>query len=275
MDERTRFRVPEERVHWKALAGIETAQLRQLPDAIIIGAQKAGTTSLNRYLGDHPDIGIAKSKEVHYFSMRFDNGMDWYQAHFPLRGKAATVVEDSPSYLFHPEAPRRMKQILPRVKLIALLRNPVDRAFSHYQMNVRKGNEPLSFEEAIAAESERVGDGGDGNDQEWRVASFVSYLRRGLYAEQLQRWLAVFARNQVLVLKSEEFFQHPEPGFERVLAFLGLQPWQLPRYENFRPGEYAALRPETRTRLRDFFAPHNQQLYALLGEDFGWEVEEH
>ena len=88
MDERLKFRAPEDRVHEKAVARIDTAQLRQLPDAIIIGAQKAGTTSLNQYLGDHPDIGIATSKEVHYFSMRFGNGMDWYRAHFPLRGES-------------------------------------------------------------------------------------------------------------------------------------------------------------------------------------------
>ena len=125
MDEgRTAIRIPKERKHPRAVDRIESAHLRALPNAIIIGAQKAGTTSLHRYLSGHPEVGVANAKEVHYFSVRFNNGMDWYRAHFPIEGEASIVMESSHSYLFHPFAPERVHAALPEVKLIALLRNP-------------------------------------------------------------------------------------------------------------------------------------------------------
>jgi Sulfotransferase domain len=249
-----------------------TAQLRQPPGFIIIGAQKGGTTSLYHYLTAHPDVGEALKKEVHYFDYHYGEGPDWYLAHFPLGGEAALTGEASPSYLFHPEAPRRARQMVPQVKLIALLRNPVDRAYSQHQMNVTVGIEWLTFEEAMAQEAERLQRAGhDVPNGSWRR---YSYVGRGLYAEQLQRWLTCFPCEQLLVLKSEDFFQRPEESYERALAFLGLRPWRLPHYQNHRPGAYDAMRPETRVRLSKYFAPHNQRLYELLGQDFGWDEPE-
>ncbi len=246
----------------------EDVHLRQPPDFIIIGAQKGGTTSLHRYLTHHPDVGGSIRKEVHFFSWLYDRGLDWYLAHFPQRGKFAMVGEASTSYLSDPDVPERVRRAVPDAKLIALLRNPVDRAFSQYQMNVRKGFEPLPFEEAIDREPERLRLAADRSTTQWR---YSSYLARGLYAEHLEWWLAAFPRGQLLVLRSEDFFARPEEGLAEALAFLGLPPWRPDAFEVYNPGAYGGMRPETRARLAAFFAPHNRRLGELLGRDFGWD----
>ncbi len=156
-----------------------------------------------------------------------------------------------------------------------LLRNPVDRAYAHYQMNVGWGFETLPFEEAITQEPERMCDSGDPSRDfshvNWRRFSYVS---RGVYVDQLQRWLGVFPREQVLVIKSEEFFEEPERIYDQTLKFLDLRPWHLTGYANYFPGAYAGMRPETRARLADHFAPYNRRLYGLLGRDLGWDADD-
>lgn len=248
---------------------IQTAHQRSLPDFIIIGAQKGGTTSLYRYLNQHPAVDVALHGEIHFFDRSFANGIDWYLAQFPLRDAAKIVGEKSPNYLYHPKVPRRLRAAIPNVKLIALLRNPIDRAYSQHQMNVKKGGEPLTFEEAIAREPDRLSRDSDLLSREWRLAS---YLTRGRYAEQLQHWWDVFPRDQLLIIKSEEFYATPEETYLRTLAFLNLPPWRLPQYRVHQYwGESEPMRPETRARLATYFAPHNRRLYDLLGRDLGWD----
>ena len=152
---RRRKKIKAPRIRNELLQRIEDADARQPPDFIIIGTQKGGTTLPHRCLSRHPDVGQSLMGEDHLFSWQYDQGSDWkrYLARFPC---VASVGVSSPSYLLHPRAPERVHGALPQVKLIALLRNPVDRADSHHQMNFRKGIEPLSFEDAIAAEPERL-----------------------------------------------------------------------------------------------------------------------
>jgi len=250
---------------------LETAHLRQPPTFMIIGTQKGGTTSLHHYLDKHHDVTMAFKKEVHFFDSFYFKGTDWYLAHFPLRDEAAQTGEASPTYLFHPETPRRVHDAFPQVKLIALLRNPVDRAYSHHQMEFRRGNDPLLFEEAIAQEPERLRDSNpDLAGGNWRR---FSYLSRGMYAEQLARWLELFPREQFLFIKSEEFFREPGRLFDQVLRFLELPSRSLPKYRSHNSHPYDPIRPETRARLARYYEPYNRQLYELLGRDFGWDEE--
>jgi hypothetical protein len=245
---------------------MEATQKRQPPDFVIIGAQKAGTTSLYRYLTGHPNVGGATKKEVHFFDRSYDKGMDWYLAHFPERGEFTVVGESSPSYLFHPDVPERLRRTLPHAKLIVLLRNPVDRAYSQYQMRLRRVGED-SFEEAIDEELTRLPSNGELPGPE---KGHHAYLPRGVYADQLRRWLAVFPREQFLVLHSEAFFARPDEGLLRTLAFLGLPHWSPAEFEVHNPGAYLEMNPATRRRLQEFYAPHNHRLYELLDWDFGW-----
>ena len=249
---------------------VETAHLRQLPDFIIIGTQRGGTTSLYRYLVEHPRIGSAYRKEVHFFDRYYDRGMDWYLAHFPMRGEFPVVGEASPYYLFHPSVPSRVKAAVPAARFIALLRNPIDRAYSQYHHKLKRGLESLSFGEALDREEERLSASDDPVGLPWRHHSYVA---RGVYVDQIRRWLDVFPSDQLLVIKSEDFYARPETILHQAQAFLGVTPWSPADFKAYHAAEYPEMDRDIRRRLTDHFAPHNRQLYDLLGRDFGWEHE--
>ncbi len=256
--------------------GKATSAIRPLPGFLILGAQKAGTTALYAYLRRHPHITGPSWKEVSFFDRHWTRGEAWYRGNFPnvLRARGDLVGEASPSYLFHPLAPRRVAELVPNAKLIALVRNPVDRAYSHYHHEVALGREPLSFEDALAAEDGRT------RGEEERLAAEPGYFSRawwnhtykarGRYAEQLERWLEVFPREQLLVLPSEELLGEPERAHARLLQFLGAEPHRLDSYPRVFEREYEAMGPETRVRLAAEFAEPNRRLYGLLGRDLGW-----
>jgi sulfotransferase family protein len=255
-----------------------TGPLRGLPSLLILGAQRSGTTSLFNYLVQHPDVLSPLGKEIHYFDLHYQKGLNWYRGQFPyvhqLR-RGALTLDASPYYLLHPLAPERAARLLPGVKLVALLRNPVERALSHYQHEVRGGRESLPFEAAIDREGERL----SGEEERLRsdptFYSFnhhrYSYLRRGRYLEQLHRWVEHFPRSQLLVLQSERLFDDPVGATAAVHDFLGVRPHHLERYTPFLHGAYDRGMPaELRARLVAYFEPHNRELFRWLGEEFDW-----
>jgi hypothetical protein len=256
--------------------GRATSFARPLPGFLILGAQKGGTTALYAYLLWHPGITGPAWKEVSYFDRHYRRGVHWYRGHFPLRPGGRMVGEASPGYLFHPLAPERVRATVPDAKLIALLRDPVDRALSHYHHEVGLGREPLTFEEAIEAEPERT------HGEEERLAREpgyfshawwdYTYLARGRYAEQLERWLAVFPQAQLLVVASDELAAEPGQTYARVLEFLGVPAHALGSYPRVYEQSYGEMRPDTRRRLAEYFAEPNRRLYELLGRDFGWQT---
>ena len=267
--------------------GASTQRLRRLPDFIIIGAQRAGTTALYEYLGAHPAVvGASPSKGVHYFDTDYTRGLGWYRGHFPSvvreryvkarHGKMVTG-EASPYYLFHPEVPARVAAVLPRVKLIALLRDPVDRAYSQYSNELARGFEDLGFEEALDAEKVRLAGEAERLSSDPHHVSFShqhhSYVARGFYLEQLQRWQAVFPDEQLLVLESSRFFADPSAALGDVQEFLGLERRELLAYPAVNARGRDPLRPETRRRLSAVFEEPNRRLFAHLGVDFGWNRE--
>lgn len=259
---------------------LRTAWLRVLPDFLIIGAQKAGTTSLYRYLNAHPKIRTALAKEVHFFDYNFGLGEKWYRAHFPTvlekwRGDFLRTGEASPYYLFYPHAPLRVNQMLPRVQLIVLLRNPVERAYSQYQHQVRLGLEELTFEEALEQEPARLL--GEFEkillDDEYYSFNYqnYSYMARGMYADQLERWFRLVPRERFLILPSDGLYADTASTYARVLDFLRVPRFMPEAFRVANDGSYEPMKPETRARLVEFFAPHNARLYALLNVDFEWK----
>jgi hypothetical protein len=260
--------------------GRATSRFRPLPDFLVIGAQKAGTTALYAYLRWHPAITGPSWKEVSFFDRHHARGPAWYRGNFPLtllagRSRPPLVGEASPSYVFHPFAPARVAALLPDARLIVLLRDPVDRAYSHYQHEVALGRETLPFEEALAQEEERtrgevermLADPGYFSHAWWDF----TYLARGRYAEQLERWLAVFPRAQLLVLPAQELAHRPAETYARVLAFLGASPHDLEAYPRIFERTYADMAPDTRRWLAAYYAEPNRHLGELLGQDLGWE----
>jgi hypothetical protein len=273
---------------WSAQAYARpTAGLRLLPDYLIIGAQRAGTTSLHRYLVQHPGVGtMLRTKGVHFFDTGYGRGMAWYASRFPTKLYAWYVArrhrvelrtgEASPYYLFHPHVPHRVAEHLPRVKLIALLRDPVQRAYSHYQHEVARGFETLSFEQAIEAEPARLAGETDRMLAEPLYNSFAhqhhSYLARGRYQEQLAVWRSLFGDRQLLVLSSERFFAEPERTLRQVLDFLDLPALTPDAYERHNAHAYRQMGAEIRGRLIEHYREPNRRLYESLGEDFGWSA---
>ena len=249
-----------------------------LPDFLIIGAQKCGTTFLYHLLCQHPYVEPAADKEVHFFDTNFAKGEQWYRSRFspPTQkdGRKVLTGESSPYYIYHPHAARRAAQVVPRAKLIALLRNPVDRAYSDYHHKAREGRDPLSFEAAIEAEEERLRGEKEKMlaDENYHGPNYrkFSYLSRGIYVDQLKEWRRYFNEHQLLVLKSEDFFKNPQAVFERVLEFLELPHWETEVTGERNEGAYEQMSPATRQRLEDYFEPHNKRLYEFLGVDFGW-----
>jgi hypothetical protein len=268
------------------LAGEMTAGARALPDFIIIGGQRCGTSSLYDYLRKHPRVVGPAIKEVHYFDLNFHKRPSWYRAYFPTRhyrqlvqrrtGGDLLAGEASPYYLFHPAVPARVAELIPTVKLIALLRDPVQRAASHHRLEVTIREERLSFEEAIerepahlAREEERLA-----VDPGYRSHSHqhFSYLARGIYIDQLRRWHEHFGRDSLLVVRSEDLYERPSAVYVTVLEFLGLPPADLAAYPVHGSGTYPPIRDETRARLTEYFRPHNERLYEYLGRDLRWSA---
>jgi hypothetical protein len=184
--------------------------------------------------------------------------------------------EASPYYIIHPHVPRRIAKILPQVKLIVLLRNPVDRAYSHYHHERRKGVETLSFEDAIEQEATRLVGEEQRLQYDERYDSYnhqhYSYLTRGMYIDQLVRWLHIFPRDQLLIVQSEQLNIEPAVVLRQVLEYLRLPAWQWKAFYRPNAPDYPAMSSETRDQLLAFFRPYNQRLYDYLGTRFDWET---
>lgn len=259
-----------------------TAERRgRFPDFLIIGAQKCGTSSLFRYLGESPHVELPTAKEVHFFDRQFERGPDWYRSQFPepgsaraLRRRRRITGEASPYYLFHPLAARRVREVLPEVRLLALLRNPVHRAVSHYYHELGNGFEELPLpvaldreQERLAGEAERIA--ADPGYEGFNHRHF-SYQARGIYADQLAVWRSLFPDDQLLVINSDRLFESPREEMERVYEFLGL-PGKPPRdLGAYNRRDYPSMPDEVEARLTAHFSDPNARLYELTGSDFGW-----
>ena len=252
------------------------------PDFVIIGAPKAGTTSLYDFINLHPHVVPASAKEVEYFSNpeHYALGMAWYRTHFPgtvcryrllkRRGFNAVSGEATQRYFANPDVPGRMRQVLPDVRLIVILRNPVERAYSDYQMRLRNQRESRSFEDAINGEKKSLSRGEEISwDPDGSFRYYTSYLRKGHYADHLANWFGHYDRSRFLILSTERMGADPQGTLDRSFEFLGLEPFEAGGLKNKNVGTYEGMNPDTRRMLVDHFRPHNERLYRLLEEEGG------
>jgi lipopolysaccharide transport system ATP-binding protein len=269
---RRRKRTPARRrdILASRLTGPVLGLLHVVPDFLVIGAARSGTSFLYRNLRRHPALRSAQHKELHFFdSTRYRLGMGWYRRQFPLRtqklraylaGQPFRTGEATPSYLWHPEAADRVARHLPRVQLLALLRHPAERAYSHWAYAKGRGADLPPFDDVVEHE---LAMGVDASD--------TGFLARGIYVDQLERWRRHFPDERMLILHSQRLFRDPSPTWEQVLRFLELPLTPLPSPE----ARNAAAMDESmsvraRERLESFYAPHTKRLFAFLGEDYGW-----
>jgi hypothetical protein len=270
------------------------------PTFLIAGEMKCGTTAIARYLAAHPDVFVAPRKEVHFFDRRFAKGMDWYLAHFLGAGSRSIIGEATAHYFYDPDAPRNISATFPGMKLIVMLRNPVDRAYSQYWHARTRGYERLSFEDALEAEQARLK---SSNPMDrWRH----SYVDRGWYMAHLSRNLEHFDRSAICVVISEDLRARPGQMLKRVFEFLGADPSKfnvsdlkpvnefvrfrspaLRRFTDYLPAQlrppvnrlnmsrekYPPMAAATRQRLAELFAAENAKLAAWLGRDLSvWDA---
>ena len=271
-----------------------TAGFRTDPDFIVIGAKRGGTTSLYFHLLRHPSImplfpsgrflpKKSPTKGIRFFDNKYSLGPRWYRSHFPLqatrrvherRQAGAAVGEATPFYLFHPLAPERLADAFPTVKIVALLRDPVERCHSHYREQYRNGVEQLSFEEALDAEPERL----LGEEERVRCEpgyrSFPlehqAYVAQSEYDVAIARWFAAFPRRQVCVRRSEDYFAQPTQIVAEIVEFLGLSAKYTPSAPAMNAAPCTVMRECTRRRLEEHFAEHNRVLDSLLGQSLAW-----
>lgn len=271
-----------------AIAGVG---LRSGPDFLIVGTKRGGTTSLFNYLLTHPGVhglvpSIRGKKSTDFFFREWSRGPAWYRSHFPTRpyrwmrrqrlGYVPLAGEASPYYMWDPRVPARIHSVAPEVRAIMLLRDPVQRAWSHYHERRQNGVEPLSFIDALRAEEARMGGEVERMlaDPHYYSTAFdwYPYRARGIYLPQLQRWHAVFPREQLLVLRSEDLYSDTQGLFDQVCEFLGLECWTLRSTLTFNASSSRGqgLPGEAEQELRDFYAPHNKALEQYLGRELGW-----
>lgn len=263
------------------LVGRWSARYRMLPSFLIVGGQRCGTTSLYRALAAHPAVLKAVlHKGVHYFDTDYHRGIDWYRGHFPLRhtgrrladrtGVPAQTFESSPYYMYHPLAAERIAATLPDVRIIVLIRDPVERAYSQHAHEVARGFETeRDFAAALALESARLA-----GQERWlrdepgyhsHAHQHHAYVERGQYVDHLTRLAAVFGRHRIHVVESELFFTTPEPVYDAVLAFLGLPHLGYPRFARHNARDRSPMPDDLRRRLAEHFAPYNERLARWLG----------
>lgn len=250
------------------------------PSFLIIGVQKGGTTSLYQYLLQHPQIQSAATKEVHFFDLQWNQGIDWYLQQFPANSEPREMTgEASPYYIFHPLVAQRAWKFDPSLKIIVLLRNPADRALSHYYHEVRWQFESLDLEAALNAESERLAGEPDRflSDPAYQSYAYqhYSYVARGRYAEQLEPWRSRFGSDQLLILNSEKFYQHPQGTLARVVQFLGLPAHEFSGFTKYNAGDYPTPDLVIYERLKSRFLEANQDLKHYLKQHFPetWQAE--
>lgn len=275
--------------------GVSTAWQRPLPEFLLIGTKRGGTTSLYHHLLGHPQVvplfprpehlpKATFTKGVHYFDANHHRGERWYRSHFPSHrvrrateqasGARVVVGEASPYYLFHPLAAERAAALVPAARLVALLRDPVERTFSHWKERRRAGTEPLDFADALAAEDDRVGVEEERLAAGTITASYAheqqSYARQSEYATSLDRWLGHYSASRLLVVTTEDYVRDSQEVVDRCAAFLGLERALLPGAARLNATVAADMPEQARRRLEQRFAPHNDRLERLVGRSLPW-----
>lgn len=251
-----------------------TSFLRKSPDFMLIGSPKCGSTSLEYYITQHPNVARLKRKELAYFDWEFANGYGWYLSFFPLKWDKRIAGDFSPSYLNQPTVVKKIKKRYPQMKFIITLRNPIDRSFSDYNMHHRRGYDKLSFAEAIEQENNRL----EGEiekiitDKNYRSYNFnhYGYVQKGLYYDFIKNWFEFYPKENFLIINFDEDFKDLPNLMNKIFNFLNLQPYDKINFEKQNVGKYENIDPILRKKLYEHFKPYNEKLYSLLGRDFGW-----
>ena len=284
-----------------------TSSFRMLPSFLILGGSRSGNTSLFAYLTEHPNIMPGSLKAFFFFQNITNNTTSFYRSQFPIKRKNLITCDSTSSYFVHPLIPARVHKLLPSAKLIVILRNPVERAYSEFHYTVALGLELTeNFEDVIKSELKRIEIGNKKPELKIENTNYkhftFSHLRDGLYAQHLERWLKFFSKEQLLVLHTKDLYTNLDQTLAETFEFLNLPKYQIENrieknkidkirplsgherniYKNidsktrtlFNVQNYPEMKPETRKFLQDFFRPHNEKLFKMIGKRFDWNDEQ-
>ena len=259
-----------------------TGPMRILPDFLIIGAKRCGTTSLYYHLPEHPCIAKSHHDSMGFFNDNFHLGLNWYRSFFPtnfykksLKSKFQKLLafDVTTGYIEKEFTADNIYQTKPDMKIISILRNPVDRAYSQYHLDVREKVETRSFEQAITEEIDELKrkDLASHNNADRRFLSGKSnYLKKGLYALQLKYWFKIFPRENLLILSTEEFESNQQAVYNKIFKFLDISSFEVKDTKKMRKANYVKMNNKTRQTLLEFFRPQNEELFQMINIRFEW-----
>jgi len=257
-----------------------TSPFRVLPDFLVIGVGRSGTTSLYYYLDQHPSIVKSSYDEIGFFDDNFHLGLSWYRSMFPtiftrfltkLKTKYFMTYEVTPWYVRRPWTARRIKKIFPNIKLIIVLRNPVDRTYSHYYLSTQN-DEKRDFTAVIKEDMKNISQWNitEKNDSYFSNQVQNSKLARGFYYEQVIPWFELFSKEQIMIISSEDLASKTQSTLREIFSFLGLPMYDIKNTEKVNVSKYSKMDQETRNLLIDFFRPYNEKLFEYLNREFDW-----
>ena len=259
-----------------------TGSIRVLPDFLVIGAKRCGTTSLFYHLPEHPCISKSPHDNMGFFNDNFHLGVNWYKSFFPTiftRNKIKSefgnflAFDVTTTYMEEESTANNVYQIKPNMKIIVILRNPVDRAYSQYHLSLREKAEKRSFEDAM---EENMNELNKESHERYEIKPKFSveennYLKKSLYAQQLRHWLNIFPMESMLILSTEEFESKQQVIYNKIFEFLNISQFEVKNTEKMEKGSYPQMKSETRSLLLDYFRSHNNELFKLINKKFDWE----
>ena len=266
---------PYNRYVKRGISGI-TASSRVLPDFIIIGTVRSGSTSLYYNICEHPSVLSAAYDEIGFFDSNYHLGINWYRSMFPTikemenvekKTSFAITGEDTPFYFWKEEAAKRIFEMNSNSKIIGIFRNPVDRAYSNYNLAIRSKTEKLTFEEAI---DEEIGFLKKHSFRE-STDNKRSYLAKGIYENQIKIWFELFPREQIHLLSTEDMQKNPEETLQKAFRFLEIPDYIIKNPQKQKAAEYKKMNNETREKLVDFYKQHNKRFFKTIQKKFDWD----
>ena len=261
-----------------------TGFIRVIPDFLVIGAKRCGTTSLYQHLSEHPCISRSPRDNIGFFNENYHLGINWYKSLFPTvfykkkmesKNKQCLFFDVTSTYMEEELTAKNVYEVNPNQKIIVILRNPVDRAYSHYHVNVKEKSEKRSFEDAVFEEMNRIKSERIIQNKNKNLRVFtpnnIHYLKKGFYALQLKSWFKIFPREQILVLSTEEFQEDQNLIYKKIFDFLNIPNMKIKSIEKMEKGNYIPMKHDTRNLLLDYFRQCNHELFELINMKFDWD----
>ena len=261
-----------------------TGFIRVIPDFLVIGAKRCGTTSLYQHLSEHPCISRSPRDNIGFFNENYHLGINWYKSLFPTvfykkkmesKNKQCLFFDVTSTYMEEELTAKNVYEVNPNQKIIVILRNPVDRAYSHYHVNVKEKSEKRSFEDAVFEEMNRIKSERITQNKNKNLRVFtpnnIHYLKKGFYALQLKSWFKIFPREQILVLSTEEFQEDQNLIYKKIFDFLNIPNMKIKSIEKMEKGNYIPMKHDTRNLLLDYFRQCNHELFELINSEFDWK----